>query len=419
MKNLNKLNVLILALFFGFMSCSDDDINTTNNQNDPTEDPGNQTEDPTGSDESGVLLSVDLDAQGLYPFHVIEDAETGTADIANAQELLNSDGAILVAIKDGFIYINDYTGETFKKLQVNDNGALVELGAVPNLGTNGNPLHTFLDDNRVLTTSKQTFPVDGVYSYQIINTSNMTVESIGTFNLPIQGDSNASFDYMHANEYVYFEGNVYIPFVEADALENALYDKAYVAVYDATTMEYIKKINTSYTASLCNGFNPSYAISEAGDLYLSSSNTNVYGVNETVPSGITRINSGTTDFDTNFFFDITAATGNHSLGMVYLGNNKAIVQVFNSELIDTSDFYVEYYIADLGDASMSKLDIPASKGGYYGGRRSMDLLGNGKAVIVTNNASESALYVYDPINDEVKKGTVYTGADAIVGLKAF
>ena len=412
MKNLNKLNVLLLALLFGFMSCSDDDLNSTNNQSDPIE-------DPIVSDESGVLLSVDLDAQGLYPFHVIEDAETGTADIANAQELLNSDGAILVAIKDGFIYINDYTGETFKKLQVNDNGALVELGAVPNLGTNGNPLHNFLDDNRVLITSKQTFPEDGVYSYQIINTSDMTEESSGTFNLPIQGDSNTSFSYMYATEYVYFEGNVYIPFVEADDLDNALYNNAYVAVYDAATMEFVKKINTSNTASVCNGFNPSYAISEAGDLYLASSNTNIYGVNETVPSGITRIKSGTTDFDTNFFFDITAATGDHSLGMVYLGNNKAIVQVFNSELLDTSDYYVEYYIADLGDSSMYKLDIPASQGGYYGGRRSMDLLGNGKAVIVTNNATESALYVYDPINDEVKKGTVYTGADAIVGLKAF
>ena len=419
MKNFNKLNVLVLALVFGFMSCSDDDLISSNNPIDPIGDPGDQTEDPISSDEAGVLLSVDLDAQGLYPFHVIKDAELGTADIADAQELLNSDGAILVAIKDGFIYINDYTGETFKKLQVNDNGALVELGAVPNIGTNGNPLHTFLDENRVLITSKQTFPGDGVYSYQIINTSNMTEESSGEFNLPIQGDSNASFSYMYASEYVYFEGNVYVPFVEADDADNALYDNAYVAVYDAATMAYIKKINTSNTASVCNGFNPSYAISESGDLYLASSNTNIYGVNESVPSGITRIKSGTTDFDTTFFFDITAATGSHSLGMVYLGNNKAIVQVFNSDLIDTSDYYVEYYIADLADASMSKLEIPASQGGYYGGRRSMDLLSNGKAVIVSNNDTESALYVYDPINNEVNKGTVYTGADAIVGLKAF
>ena len=408
MKNSNKLSKAIMAAIIIVFSSCDSNKSEEEISNNPALDPS-----------SRVIVSVDLEAQELYPFHIIEDSQSGTADISDAQELLKSDGAILVAAKGGYIYANDYSGSTFKKLTVDESGTLIEVGKVPNIGVNGNPLHTFLDQNRILLTSQLTYPEDGVYSYQIINTSTMTDESNGTFALPIEGNTNQNFSFMYATEYVYFEGNIYIPFVESDAKYNALYDTASVAIYNAETMEFVKKISTTKTASLCNGFNPSYTISEDGDLYLASSNTNEYGVNESVDSGIARIKSNTTDFDTEYFLNITEATENHSLGMVYLGNNKAIVQVFNSALRESeSDYYVEYYVVNLETKAVDKLTIPSSSA-YYSTRRSMDILDNGNAVIVSNNATENALYIYNINTDTVSKGTTYTSADAIVGLKAF
>lgn len=407
MKNFNKIYALLAITFATFVRCNSDEVVKPTPLN---------TDNVT---QTGVLLSVDLDAQGLYPLHIVENVEEGVADITGAQELLNSAGAIMIATKDGFIYINDYTGSTFKKLQVNENGVLTEVASVPNLGTNGSPLHTFLDDERVLLTSRQTYPEDGVISYQVINTTSMTEESTGKFELPIQGASNANFSYMYANQYIYFEGNIYIPFVEAGDDDNLIYDKAYVAIYNATDFKYVKTINTPFTAALGNGFNPSFVINEAGDLYMGSSNTNLYAPNEKMPAGVVRIKSGQTDFDANYFLNFTEATGDHTLGLLNIGNNKAIIQSFNKEAITAEkDYIVEYSVVDLVTKSITKLNIPASKSGYFGARRSMDVLGNGNAAILTNSESGNHVYIYNPIENELKKGITYTGADAIVGLKA-
>ncbi|WP_281615733.1 DUF4374 domain-containing protein [Flammeovirga sp. SubArs3] len=412
MKNLNKLIFTFFFLSIALIGCE-----TTETVEEVIE---NEDEETVEDELSArVLLSLDLEAQGLYPLHVVDDAESGSADIEEAQELMKSDGAVLVTNKDGYTYVNDYTGETFKKLKVNDEGVLEDMGEIPNLGTNGNPLFTFLDDNRILLTSKQLWPVDGVYSYQIINVSTMSEETSGTITLPINADADAGYSYMWANNYVFFEGKVYIPYVEAGESDGAIYDEAQVAVYNAETMEYEKKITSSKTASVCNGFNPSYGVSESGDLYLCSSNTALYAGNESVPSGIVRIKAGTSEFDDSYFLDITEATGFHTLGMQYLGNNKAIVQVFNSDVWDNSDYYVEYVLVDLETKSVESLDIPASRGGYYGARRSMGLLANGKGVILTNHEDGNSLYIYEPSTGKVFEGLNYTGAEAIVGLKTY
>lgn len=384
-------------------------------------DDDNDTKTPSKGDitDESVMLAVDLDAQSLYPFHFVQDATTGTADIADAQELMSSDGAILVDIKDDYVFVNDYTGETFKKLEMNEQGVLTEIASVPNLGVNGNPLFTYLSKDRLLMSSRQASPVDGVFSYQVIDISSMTEERDGTFAIPLQGADDPNFSYLYPNTYIAFEGKVYVPYVEAALDETPLFHTAQVAVFDATTFAYQKTISTSETASLGSGMNESSAISESGDLYIASSNTSLYANDESVPSGIVRIRKGQTDFDESYFFNITEKTGFHSLGMIYAGNNKAVVQVFNSDVWDASDYYVEYYLADLAGDSMTKLDIPASRGGYYGGRRSMDVMGNGKIAIFTNNAEGSHVYIFDPVGNSVTKGVTYTGADAVVGIQAF
>ena len=396
MKYFNQLSSIAILSALLISSCKIDDDN-------------NEVQEVIEVGSSGILLEVGNDEDAYYPLHYIENAEEGQADIVDASEVPDSEGVIMLFMKDGYAYVNDYTGETFKKIKIAEDGTLTDAGSVPTLGVSSLPLFTFLDEDRLLLSSTQSYAGDGVISYQIINISSMTEDGTGTFTLPLQGTAgNADFSYEQADSYVNFEGKIYIPFVEAYDNESAIYEEAYVAVYDATTLEYEKVISSDKTASLMSGWNPGSAISESGDLYIASSNTNQWNGNESVPSGIVRINSGETEFDNDYFLDITAATGLHSLGMVYAGNNKAVVQIFNGDLI-------EYHVADLSTKSVTKLEIPE---GDYPVRRSFTLLENGNVAIISNNATENALYIYNSESGAVTKGLIYDGTEAIFSVIA-
>ncbi len=408
MKYLNKLGLIALASILMFSSCKKDEEDD-NEEVQLVTDSGNADSGSTDSGASGVLLEVGNDADAFYPLHYIKNAETGYADIVDASEVPSSEGVIMLFMKGGYAYVNDYTGETFKKIQIAEDGSLKDAGSIPTLGVGSVPLYTFLDEERLLLSSTQPYSGDGVITYQIINISTMTEEGTGTFTLPIQGtDGDAGFSYEQADAYVNFEGKIYIPFVEAYDTEVAIYEKAYVAVYNAITLEYEKVINSDKTASLMSGWNPGSAISESGDLYMASSNTNKWNGNESVPSGIVRIKSGETEFDNDYFLDITEATGLHSLGMVYAGNNKAIVQIFNGE-------FIEYHVADLSSKSVTKLDIPASD---YPVRRSFTSLDNGNVAIISNTSSNNGLYIYNSASGSVKKGLTYNGTEYIFSVIA-
>ena len=396
MKHFNKLGLIALTSVLLFSSCKKDEDN-------------NDVQPKIEIGSSGVLLEVGNDADAFYPLHYIENAESGQADIVDASEIPNSEGVIMLFMKNGYAYVNDYTGETFKKIQIAADGSLKDVGSVPTLGVSSVPLYTFLDEERLLLSSTQSYSGDGVITYQIINISSMTEERTGTFTLPLQGTAgDPGFSYEQADAYVNFEGKIYVPFVEAYDNEVAIYEEAYVAVYNATTLEYEKVISSGKTASLMSGWNPASAISESGDLYMASSNTNQWNGNESVPSGIVRINSGETEFDNDYFLDITAATGLHSLGMVYAGNNKAIVQIFNGD-------FIEYHVADLSTNSVTKLDIPKSD---YPVRRSFTLLDNGNVAIISNTSSNNTLYIYNSASGVVTKGLTYTGTEYIFSVIA-
>jgi len=411
MKTIKNFSLLSLAaVCLTFTSCGDENTDSTDDT------PGDSVIEIT---DTSLLLHVDLDSQALYPMHFVEDGESATADIEDAQELLASGGSVPVTIKGDYVYVNDFSGSEFTKLEVNSEGVLTEVASLPNQGTNGNPLYDFIDDETLILTSRQTYPTDGVYTFQLINVDSMTEESTGTLEIPVQGiDGNADFSYMWANDYIYFEDNLYVPFIEVDANDSDLYDEAYVAVFDSN-FEYVKTITTDKTANLSTGFISSSAIDESGDLYISSSNISFYGNNEDLPSGIVRIKSGETDIDEDYFLDITEATGYHSIGMLYVGDGKAIVPVYNSDIWDTTNYYVEYHLVDLTAETVTKLDMPAGSGGYYGGRRSMSLMGNGNAAIMLNHENGSSVYIYDASTGSVSEGTTYTGADGLIGLNAF
>lgn len=396
-KNVIKSSILLASLFLGFTACKSDDT---------------ESSAPIAED-TNFLLALSLPATELYPFHIVDDIESGTANIVDSQEIPGLPNNVVVAGKDGFIYLNSKSKLT--KYEVDEEGILVDLGAVKNTGISGGPVSEFLSDNRLLVSTGARAADGGVFEYQIINTDDMSQESKGTITLPIkEGDKSAP------SLYILKEGKVFVPYFNTNS-KWAGYDYASVAIYDATTMEYEKVITTDKASGLGFSVVSSHAFTENGDLYLTSTNTDYWGANETIPSGIVRIKAGQDDFDDYFFNLSEKFGGNHTAGMSYAGNNKAVVQVFRDDLIEKyadyqGSFVIEYHSVDLITKETTKLDIPLSKWP----RNMIEAIGDGKVAIIGNTESEgNNVYIYDSVSNTVKKGLAYKGTETISAILSF
>lgn len=373
-----------------------------------------KTESGSETEHGRYILSLSLPSRGSYPFQVVEDLESGVADIADAKPVPEVPNSVLVAGKDGVVFLN--SKQKLTKYLVTDGNVLKEQGSVPNTGLLGGPISAFLDDDNLLVSTAPRQVQDSLFAYQIINTSDMKEVKTGKIKLPVKKGSVAS-----PSMYIAREGKIFVPYIHADQ-QNHAYGRANVAIFNAGDMSYEKTISTDKTACLGYSVVSSHAVTEEGDLYLISSNSNYWGGNESLPSGIVRIRKGQMDFDASYFFNISAQLNdNHSGGMIYAGGNKVIVQVFESSLVKAYKDYqqgyvISYYEADLGKRSLKKLNVPLSK--YP--RRALERLKDGK-VAIANNAEdgENAFYLYDPKTGSVKKGLVYNGAEYLSGLVAF
>ena len=395
----------LFALMIMF-SCSSDDDNTT-------PDPTPATPDPVAG-PSKYFLALSLPTIESYPFHVLSSIDEGTAHIDQSQEIPGLPNNVPVTTQSGFIFLN--SAEKLTKYSVDEEGILVDEGSAPNLGISGGPVFEFLNEDELMISTGPREAKDGKFQYQIISTATMTEISKGTITLPTDENSNAI-----PSAYILKEGKIFVPYIHSNA-EYKAYDEAPVAIFDAETMEYEKTIYDDRTASLAYSVVSSHGFSEEGDLYITSCNSSYWGGNESLPSGILRIKAGEDDFDEDYFFNLTEKfEGNHTGGMLYVGNKKAIVQVFRSDLIQEfrdyqGDFVIEYHLVDLETKEVEQLDVPLSK--YP--RKALSLLKNGKAVIVANTENEgNALYIFDPATQEVTKGLTYEGAEFINAFMSF
>lgn len=355
------------------------------------------------------LMALSLPTTDSYPFHTLKSVSSGTADIAESQEIPNLPYNVLVTAKDGYVYLN--SEQKLTKYAVGEDGLLQDMGSVANLGISGGPVYEFLDGNRMLISSGPRANSTGNFNYQIINIETMTEVGNGSISLPVTGTTSTAVP----SAYILRDGKIFVPYIHTNSDYEA-YDEAPVAIFNASTMAYEKTIYTSKTASLGYSVVSSHAIDEKGDLYLASCNSNYWGVNESLPSGIVRIKSGQTEFDDSYFFNLTEKfNGNHTGGMLYVGNGKAIVQVFRSDLITKykdyqNGFVIEYYEVNLETKATKKLAIPLAK--YP--RRAMALLQDGKAAIIGNTQNEgNNVYIYDPATGNVTKGLEYKGTEYI------
>jgi len=201
------------------------------------------------------------------------------------------------------------------------------------------------------------------------------------------------------------DGKLFIPFHKLDAqgyFTTPDPDKAYVAVYDYpnTSRDPIKIIEDDRTSNIgVNGATTGLIEAENGDLYSFSCGAMMAGFSpaSTKPSGILKISSGQTEFNSSYFFNIEAATnGGKLFWFDYVGDNKAIARILtedNGILWDAygrTTFNQKLVIIDLVDQTVTDIaNVPLHAKRYS----SPVYVHEGKVYVSVETSSDA--YVYE------------------------
>ncbi len=186
------------------------------------------------------------------------------------------------------------------------------------------------DDILMMKISRSnTNPVTSWYQF---NTNNLNIANQGSINT----------EHLAANgELAFFSwikqvGNkVYAPYFTVKGCCSATFgtdypDQAWVAVYSYPSMTLEKVIKDDRTSFIGRYFTDGLEVVENGDIYaFSSSIATSMGTNTTMnstkPSAVTRIKSGTTEFDKSFIINFEELSGGLNItNWLYVGNNKFI-----------------------------------------------------------------------------------------------
>ncbi|MBP5418965.1 MAG: DUF4374 domain-containing protein [Bacteroidales bacterium] len=212
----------------------------------------------------------------------------------------------------------------------------------------------------------------------------------------------------------YNDGYVYISYIpmNSDTYATQYTDSGYVAVYKYPDMTLVNLIKDGRTGNIgtWNAYN-GITKDENGDLYLLSSSSIVNGFSQmTKPASFTRIKSGQTDVDADYFFDFASVSnGLRPAHIIYCGNGLAYVEVCT--LSDTeqeanrwSDTALKGMIVDLYNQTATDVDgIPVHNGN--GGRR-FPAFYDGSFVYLTITNSDGSNYIYkiDPTTATATQG---------------
>lgn len=116
--------------------------------------------------------------------------------------------------------------------------------------------------------------------------------------------------------------------VAPDAFGTNYPDSAWVAVLSYPDLKVEKVIKDNRTSFIGRYFTDGLAVDEQGDTYAFSSGvaTNSNKLTSTKPSAITRIKSGTTEFDKTYLFNVEQASGGYNLNtQLYVGQGNFVL----------------------------------------------------------------------------------------------
>ena len=215
--------------------------------------------------------------------------------------------------------------------------------------------------------------------------------------------------------------NVYLPYFTLKGTSGndqwgTLYpDEANIAVYSYPEMVYQKTIHDDRTSAIGRYFISGLSVDEKGDTYaVSSSIATTNGeFSSTKPSAITRIKSGTTEFD-SFYFNIEEATGGkYATTQMYLGNGKILLNLLDVASKGAYSTGKEYAIVDVYTEALTMVTgIPDAENILSVTLRN-NYVSEDKTTAYVGIATDTGSYVY---NIDVATATAVQGLEVEGGV---
>ncbi len=350
----NFLKIFIAtALTIGFASCSDD------------EDPVDETIiDETPVDQFIITGGINGENYNNSYYTVpFEDLMTGSLSFIG-EEMLQM-GYYSYNKFDDKIFCSGGLGATsLYVIEQNEDGTLSETVSFNNFDNSIVDMTEGSDNEVVAIEMSSTSDIVRLHtistsSLQVTKTVDTPIASLSTESVPAYSGMVVSGDYLYLSFYI----------SDPNTWTTTSTDKAEVAVFNYPELTFVKVIEDSRVGPI-GGFGTMAGLikDESGNVYALSHSNPANGFSQyTKPAGILKINSGETEFDSEFFFDIEEVTGGYNTAhLVYLGDGKVFTEINvtdRSEQTTWSDGTLKTAIMDLDNSSIEYIDgIPEHAG---------------------------------------------------------
>ncbi len=313
--NFNYLAVIAFALITA--SCSDDDSNIP-------EEGGGET-----ATDKYVIAATPEASEGVADY-LLTSVSVTEGEISLSGNGIEQDGSFRYYITNNNKFFSLLYGGgnpgAVTTYQLDDTGELDQLSDFQ-----AETVHTFtsVDDDVLMTQVSRSADDPSAYWFILdTETSQFTANGeINTDDLAPEGEQ-AYFSWM-----TQVGDKVFAPFFSIKACCNDTFgtdypDQAWVAVYSYPEMELEKVIEDDRTSFIGRYFTNGLSVDERGDAYaFSSATATTNGENSsTKPSAVIRINSGATEFDETYFFNLEEASGGYYVtNHIYAGNGDFVV----------------------------------------------------------------------------------------------
>lgn len=368
-------------------------------------------DEPVAQNPGNYILTVTPVASTAVADYLLTAGNLETGTISTAGNGIEQDGT--------YRYYVTHNNKFFSLLYGQGNPGAVttyniqggKLNKVSNFQTETVQAFAPVNDDLLLTKIPRAINAAGptVATWYQVNTNSLLISNTGTLDAmaPANNGEIAHFSWLEQ------VGNkVFAPFftIKNNTFSTNFPDEAWIAVYSYPGMQLEKTIKDNRTSFIGRYFTNGLGVVENGDTYAFSSSVaaNNSVLTSTKPSAITRIKSGTTEFDQSYYFNFESTlAGYYITNWIYIGSNNFVAHI---QPVASKGAYAagnELAIVNVVDKTIKKVT----------GLPSTDI----KSITVNNYTPKDGKTAYFGINLKTGIGYIYkinaSTATATQGLK--